>query len=179
MKENSINSFKFLLNSDRSWWSSELSEPRRVLDCHWSDVAMWTQRVSCWTHANQILSRLDSIDEAERLCHLHRTHLHHVTPWENRCKFKLCQTISEARINIKLIVFIVDNAIIIWGSKTTSCGLANEQTSINSPNEFPWQVYLLVNRAGDFSSCVGILIDSQWVLTAARCFDSGSNRLYW
>ena len=76
-----------------------------------------------------------------------------------------------------VFVYLYINDVIVWGStKTTACGLANEQTSINSPNEFPWQVNLLVNRAGDFSPCIGILIDSRWVLTTARCFDNGSNR---
>ena len=60
------------------------------------------------------------------------------------------------------------------------CGLGNEPSLISgrivggteaSPNEFPWQVYLLVDRFLGYSICGGSLIDSQWVLTAAHCFD--------
>jgi hypothetical protein len=61
--------------------------------------------------------------------------------------------------------------------KNPSCGLANAQTSANSPNEFPWQVYLTVNRVGmESSSCVGFLIDSKWILLGARCFENGLNQ---
>lgn len=41
--------------------------------------------------------------------------------------------------------------------------------------EHPWMVYVEVRRGGRLFSCGGSLISSEWVMSAAHCFDPGSS----
>jgi len=59
-----------------------------------------------------------------------------------------------------------------------NCGIANKPSKIYGgeqtlPHEYPWNVYVSLNRDGGWYLCGGALISSQHVLTAAHCVDEG------